>query len=132
SPEQTHHFDDEELDLLTAYHTRCVRRDDQQILPIDGDEYLKYSEILIEMIGAFSERVFCAGWKSGIEFDLWDLIHSGTQEDDYMTISQAQRMHFKLLSQLSRGWIYYGGDAKKWVPLKEWLFLFAEWKRRKR
>jgi len=91
-----------------------------------------FSQILLDTIQVLSEREFFAGWKNEIEFEIWDQIHSEPQTFGYLSMTQAECTHFKLLSHLSQGWIYYGSEGKKWVSLSEWNCLFADWKCKKR
>jgi len=128
-PEQDPQLAKNHIKLFDTDQVQDEKKNGQEIPASVNNDFLAFSQILMDTIGSLSEREFFAGWKNDIEFELWDLIHSGPKEHDYIYITQAQCTHFKLLSQLSQGWIHFGAaEEKKWIPLNEWRSLFAAWK----
>jgi hypothetical protein len=124
SPSDVYQFDEYELDTLDAVHLKNIIKECRTTVQLDSG----FSEILINTIGELSEKEYCAGWRAEIEFEVWDQIHSSNKTKALLSITPAQRLHFKLLSQLAGGWIHYGDQGKKLVPLAEWRSLFAIWK----
>ena len=83
---------------------------------------------LARYMSELSEKAYYAGWMSGLEYALWQLVLG--QRDDYghVTFSPEDAGVLRRLSQACGGWIVFD-DAKEetWVPPAEWERRFSDW-----
>lgn len=77
--------------------------------------------LLEEKIGFHSQDLYCAGWLSGIEYDLWANV-LGERKD----LLNEQRRELKALSIRVGGWFVWGekDSAPRFVPMDEWLRIY--------
>ena len=87
-----------------------------------------FQECLYEMMANISERGFCAGWKSDLEYDLWMIVESGPAEYGLIEIDADRIAKLQELSTLANGWILFSGDHPEWVPMDIWLVQYQIWK----
>lgn len=83
--------------------------------PISG----RKEQALADWISIVSEVDYAAGWKTGIEFELWEAIHSDKE------VSQLRATTHKHLCEISAeigGWIVwcYEANEERFVDLAEW------------
>jgi len=79
------------------------------------------------MMAKISEHGFHAGWKYGLEFDLWKIIENGPSEYGFIEIDADRIGKLRELSNLTNGWIVFGSKQPEWVPLDFWLKLYQAW-----
>lgn len=74
---------------------------------------------LLGMILGISEEFWCAGWMSGIEYDLW-CVEAGKNYGQGV-ITERQAMLLRLLSEECSGWWYWhNNDGPKFIRLDKW------------
>lgn len=74
---------------------------------------------LLGMIKGISEWSWCAGWMSGIEYQLWDA--KPGQRIGQETLTERQATLLRLLSEECDGWWYWDkGAGPKFVRLDKW------------
>lgn len=81
--------------------------------------------LLRELMSALSQEHACAGWLSGWEYLLWRILLDG---DD---ITPRDARELRQASDDCGGWIVWPprDDSTRFVPMDEWLLMFAEWER---
>src|ERR1051325_11236160 len=84
---------------------------------------------LLGLMSGISEEYWCAGWLTGLEFDLWN-----AQADSgygHGTVTKRQAMLLRLLSEECDGWWHWkeGADNPQFVSLGEWREIVAKRKR---
>ncbi len=83
---------------------------------------------LLGLMTGISEEFWCAGWMSGLEYDLWEAAAGKSYGQG--TISERQAMLLRLLSEECDGWWYwYQNDGPKFVRLDKWRAKVAAVKR---
>ncbi len=65
----------------------------------------------------------CAGWLSGNEYALWEILHGDRHEYGWGDVRYEDLEELRILSEHARGWIWTGPD-KEYTPQ---LVTFAEW-----
>ena len=83
---------------------------------------------LAHYMSGLSEEAYCAGWMSGLEYALWEVVLGRRREYGGLPIEETQRNELRELSRRCGGWIVFD-DAKgeTWLPLDAWKARFAEW-----
>lgn len=80
---------------------------------------------LTTYMSELSECAFCAGWHSGLEFDLWDMVINGPQRYGILELTSD---HIQRLLEMSRecaGWIYWDEETEEtFIPLEKWLEMY--------
>jgi hypothetical protein len=78
----------------------------------------KYArKLLLSRIREISEEVWCAGWFSGIENDLW-LLAIGKGEPKLYGDVGPELMD---LARVAGGWWHYGSAGPEFVLTKDWF-----------
>ena len=74
---------------------------------------------LCALMSGISEGYYCAGWMSGLEYDLWQ----APEDMDYGIgwITKRQSDLLKLLSEECIGWIAWVDGELRYVPMAVWL-----------
>ena len=81
-----------------------------------------------DLISMISEELYCAGWRSGIEFELWGYIDDpkATPEPWRTKPSGGLLKLLKHGSTMIDGWIHHDQYLDEvFVPLEEWVKLYA-------
>jgi len=74
---------------------------------------------LLGLMTGISEEFWCAGWMSGMEYDLW-LAEPGKHYGQG-TLSARQATLLRLLSEECGGWWYWhGNQGPKFITLDKW------------
>ena len=75
---------------------------------------------LLGLMSGISEECWCAGWLSGLEFDLWDAVMNANTGRLRMTTRQATLL--RLLSEECDGWWRWSDRTEntEFVSLDEW------------
>lgn len=74
---------------------------------------------LAELMSSISEDHFCAGWMSGTEHRLWQMVEGGDRE--WMgPVEESEVAQLKALSDKCGGWIVYGDGGEEFVSIEEW------------
>ncbi len=96
-------------------------------------------QILADMISEISQDCYSAGWLIGIEYQIWERIHSSpSRRCGYRELSQQEIEKLRYLSGMIGGWIYWRDDTanqdlephdwgEAFVPLKRWLEMYNKW-----
>jgi hypothetical protein len=80
---------------------------------------------LAERMSEISEDTYCAGWLVDLEYDLWQIL-IGEQGTFSGMVSEPEIQQLRELSDACGGWIFYDDDrAETFVPLTQWLTMFA-------
>ena len=81
---------------------------------------------LLREMRELSENLWCAGWLDGIEYTLWEHVIG---EDELFTglgiLDAFDRDTLKGLAQQAGGWWYWDYVAPKFVPMPQWLEMYA-------
>ena len=82
---------------------------------------------LVDYMSSLSQEAWCAGWLQDLEFMLWSVL-VGEKCDGRLALTASQVEHLSSLSDGCQGWIVIDENTEeKFVPLPEWLRLFADW-----
>lgn len=73
---------------------------------------------LLGLIKGISEDCWCAGWMSGIEYDLWGAAAGKPYGQGIITERQATLL--RLLSEECDGWWCWQDDGPKFIRRDEW------------
>ena len=87
---------------------------------------------IISILERISERDYCAGWLSGIEHTMWDmLINPEPDEDDDWNWPEHEIKLLRKLAASCNGWVRFNDkatdfyDSRIFVPIKEWIQMHA-------
>ena len=76
---------------------------------------------LSEYMSDLSESYWFAGWMTGLEFMLWDLVSGKTRELAGVKVPEEEIAELKRLSSECSGWIVWDdASGESFVPLEEW------------
>lgn len=89
------------------------------------------------LMSEISERVMCAGWESGLEYTLWDLLQGQPVWSRWNDVTSEERQMLRELSQALGGWVILDHDngnqdrdslmyAHRFVTLAEWRRMYTE------
>jgi hypothetical protein len=102
-----------------------IRWDEWIELPADAPAWQK----LASLMSGLSEAGYCASWESGLERDMWALMHSETPGKVEYGMTEIEPEEIAMLRDLSRecgGWCVLGHDGESvFVPLAEWLAIYG-------
>jgi hypothetical protein len=84
---------------------------------------------LFTLMSAISEDCWCAGWLTENEFELWARV-KGDRGRAYGHGSVAIQALADLqdIAIACNGWIVWGNGRPAFLPMNEWLRLYAAWK----
>lgn len=88
-----------------------------------------FARLLYEKMSAISEDCWCAGWLSGNEYTLWEILHGDRHEYGRAAVSYEDLEELWVLSQQANGWIWTGHGRQytpQLVTFAQWRVLFAE------
>ena len=89
-----------------------------------------YARLLYQKMSDISEDSWCAGWLSGNEYALWEILHGARHEYGWGDVRYEDLEELRILSDHARGWIWTGSDKEytpQLVTLVEWESIRAEW-----
>jgi hypothetical protein len=88
------------------------------------DEQKIAAALLARLMSWISEDYWCAGWLSGLEYELWDAV-TGKQEG---VCSSEEVEQLKYLSEKCGGWIVWDDQERdtKFLPMEAWLRRYEE------
>jgi hypothetical protein len=78
---------------------------------------------LEERMSDISEDHYAAGWMSGLQYDLWQMLRGGPRYYGMGSVSEADVTELRRLSEDAGGW----HDGNRLVPLDEWRREFARY-----
>ncbi len=85
-------------------------------------------QALADVMGGISERIWCAGWLTGLEYHLWEWLVGDGSWAKRGRVTEGERRVLRVLSDLVGGWIRFDDDnGETFVPMAEWKARFAEW-----
>lgn len=77
---------------------------------------------LADLMSQISEEAFCAGWMSGLEHSLWEIIHSDRRSYGQTVLTEQQVSRLRSLSERCGGWIRYDFEkGEVFVPRDVWI-----------
>lgn len=79
-------------------------------------------------MSSISEDCYCAGWLSGLEFQLWSAVMNDPVEQGWWKVTQSDIDALRLLARQCGGWIVWDESRRDemWVPIDEWLRRYEE------
>ena len=89
-----------------------------------------YARLLYQKMSDISEDSWCAGWLSGNEYALWEILHGARHEYGWGDVRYEDLEELRILSEHARGWIWTGPDKEytpQLVTFAEWESIRAEW-----
>jgi hypothetical protein len=108
-------------------HDGCVPKYDPP--PPHPSMVNPFARLLYEKMSAISEDFWCAGWLSGNEYALWEILHGDQHDYGFGVVDYEDLDELRVLSQHANGWIWTGRGrehAPQLVPFTQWRALFAE------
>lgn len=92
---------------------------------------------LAELMSEISGDCYCAGWMSGLEYALWNLVlyPSGPRHYGQSEVPLADIKQMDMLSQEIGGWIVWKDDEdglplEEWgeyfIPMDQWIEMYAK------
>ncbi|MGA7239456.1 MAG: hypothetical protein WBY44_27490 [Bryobacteraceae bacterium] len=88
-----------------------------------------FARLLYEKMSAISEDFWCAGWLSGNEYALWDILHGDQHDYGFGVVAYEDLDELRILSEHANGWIWTGRGREhtpQLVTFTRWYALFAE------
>ena len=83
---------------------------------------------LAQLMSELSEKAYYAGWMSGLEYALWQVVLGQRADYGQSTFNSQDVSKLLRLSEACRGWIVFDDETEEtWVPLAEWKRRFASW-----
>lgn len=79
------------------------------------------AHLLARLMSDISEEHWAAGWMSGLEFALWDMVQGGSRRYGMDDVSDSEVAQLELLSELADGWVIHGDGGEQYVPLEIWV-----------
>ena len=76
---------------------------------------------LLRLMHQISRDVWSAGWKIGLEYDLWAAIHG---EKPSYPISEEERCDLKELAQACGGWWMRSEEGEVFVDTRKWREIY--------
>ena len=76
---------------------------------------------LRDRMSNISEDCYCAGWMSGLEYDLWKMVRGGDRSYGMCRVSDDDVEQLRVLSEMAGGW----HDGARFIPIDEWLEMLA-------
>lgn len=85
---------------------------------------------LASFMSDISERCYCAGWMSRLEYDLWRMVANCGESREYGMgmVTDEELADMRAIADEIGGWIIYHVDrqcsakcGKQFVPMAEWL-----------
>ncbi len=77
---------------------------------------------LMELMWRVAEEAWSAGWKQGLEFDLWRILSTGPEKYGQMQIEAPLIRELQECSEKTGGWIYFDPvEQEVWVDLAAWM-----------
>jgi hypothetical protein len=102
-------------------HEACVPK--YEPVPPHPSMANPYARLLYQKMSGVSQDAWCAGWMSGNEYALWDVLHGNRHEYGWGNVPYEDLEELRLLSEHAGGWIWTGPE-KEYTPQ---LVTFAEW-----
>jgi hypothetical protein len=84
---------------------------------------------LADFMSKLSEEAYCAGWMTGLEYALWELLLGGRKEYGWLVVTDEQQHRLRQLSNDCGGWVYFDDRTEEtWLAIPDWQIRFARWK----
>lgn len=86
--------------------------------------------LLHERMSDISEETHCAGWMSGLEYDLWSMVQGGDRDYGFMGgVSEEEVAELRRLHEKAGGWWFWHEQYyATFVPTAAWLDLYGRHK----
>jgi hypothetical protein len=81
---------------------------------------------LYQLMSDVSEDHYCAGWMSGLEYDLWGMVRGGPRHYGMGDVEPETVAELRQLSDDCGGWHTHD----RLVPLDEWRREYERWEQR--
>lgn len=81
-------------------------------------EYAK--DALYAKMSAISEDCWCAGWMSGTEYSLWEIVKAGGGRWGMGEVTKGQAFELDVLYHDAGGWWVWRGEDEEFMPTVEW------------
>lgn len=93
----------------------------------DIEPHIDYAALLEYKMSDLSETCYCAGWLHGLEDILWKIITGERSPNFGMCIVTPEDVAMlKGLAAAANGWVVWGDDGRKFLPMGEWLARYGE------
>ncbi len=83
---------------------------------------------LADAISLISERYWCAGWRHGIEFLIWDKIHGAELVRGNLPLTDEELSAIRTVASPIDGWLLHTNQGLFSVPLDVWLPLYRRYR----
>lgn len=82
---------------------------------------------LLQLMSDLSEEAYCASWMTGIEFQLWEMLHGGERAYGNSVITLAELGQVRDLSGRCDGWWMWheGLDGEIFIRLEPWRLVYS-------
>lgn len=84
------------------------------------------TKALIDFISQISETQYCAGWMSGVEFDLWAIINKEKSIRWTWELNETEIETLKYFSKKINGWVRFPEEGKSpmFIPMELWKDIY--------
>jgi hypothetical protein len=81
---------------------------------------------LQRLMSDVSEEYYCAGWLTGLEFELWPMLNGGSRRFGMGEVGEDEVAQLKALSEQAGGWWRWDDeDGQTFTTLDEWQAVLA-------
>jgi hypothetical protein len=79
------------------------------------------ADLLQRLMSDISEEYYCAGWLTGLEFELWAMVQGGKRAFGMSEVTESEVAQLKQLSEQCGGWWYFNDeDGETFITLEDW------------
>ena len=83
---------------------------------------------LANEMSRLSEECYCAGWMTGLEYQLWEVVLGSRTEYGLHQFTSEEITGLRELSALCGGWIVWSDEEQEevFIPIEKWEAIFAK------
>lgn len=97
-------------------------------MTLSPQEHYYIAEALERHMSAISEKHYCAGWLSNLEYSLWKIWDAPNKEFGFESVSEEDCQALKSLHEMCDGWWFWCDSTKRceFVTTSDWEQMYKE------